>query len=225
MTIVYLIDRGDDASEKLQNHIKIERGILNRDIIKIKAGVNLIETSKLIDTTAEGPFEVYVPTLWEGTDIAAPFGPMMGRTLEKVMHEMTGKTFRFNFPFTVLQLIDVLRDKPTNKLLNGDCLHAEIEEEQCGLCLDCLEKYLCYTLLGFDTEELFLEDPISGYGGYERVFEVMTRLCFNQGTAIRPAKQDLAIGKLIVDNYFEGTLDERVCSAIDGRFSRMLTIY
>lgn len=223
---VYLIDRGDDASEMLQNHIKIERGILNRDITKIKAGVNLIETSKLIDTSSgEGAIDVYVPTLWEGTDLASPFAPTMGPVLEKALLNMTGRTVRLHFPFAVLQLIDVLRDKPTNRPLNGDCLHAEIEEEQCGLCLDCLEKYLCYTLLEYDTEDIFMEDPVTGYGGYERVFEVMTRLCFNEGTAIRPTKQDITIGKMLMDNYFAGTLNETVCSAIDGRFNKMCDLY
>lgn len=222
---VYMLDRGDDASEMLQDWIKKERGILNRDIVRIAAKGNLIESIKEVDFEGQAVVELYMPTLWEGTEKDSAWGPELAKATKALMIETDKVDIRFAFPFSKLQLIDVINDKPTEELKNGDCSYTDPEApyEQCGMCLDCVEKFLCYKLNDIDTIEAFMEHPFMGYGSKERLYTILSKLSGSTfGKAERPTKQEISIGALMVECFFQGLLPSDISNVMEDRFQVLL---
>ncbi len=222
MTMVYMIDRGDDASEKLHSWLRSERGVLNRDIIHIKGESDLALSLKFVlfdDKTVD----LYVPTLYTGMGDGSPFAKTDVELLKNVFLSQ-GIDVRFYFPFQSLQLLDIIKAKETDALCNGDCPHREVEEEQCGICLDCIEKALCYKLCERPIDEIFMEDPLEGYGSHKRMMEVLARLTQNQfGFAKAPSRSDVAIGSLLISCFFEGHLPKALSADIETHHQILLT--
>ena len=223
MTNVYMLDRGDDASEFLQEWVKKERDILNRDITKIKAGKSLLESLKNIEFEP-GDQYIYVPTLWEGLEKNGAFSKTDVAQIKAQVHAAYGTNLMFFFPLERLQLIDVVTAKRDHKLNNGDCAHAEIAEEQCGICLDCIEKFLCYKLAEIDTEEAFMECPFTGHESKTRLYEIMGKVSGNTfGTINRPSRQEISIANLLVRNFLEDNLPADVARVLETNHQVLLT--
>jgi len=221
--MIYMLDRGDDASQMLQGWIKAERGVLNRDIVRILANTDL--TNSLDGIIFEDTvIDLYVPTLWEATEVESPYWNSQVKTLKAKFLEQ-GIDVRFYFPFAKLQLIDVVKDKPDHKLNNGDCAHREIEEEQCGICLDCIEKFLCYKLCDLPVDEdMFLEDPFNGHGSTQRLYSIMAKLTGNHfRKEDKPLKQEISIGALLVECFFAGHLPVEVSRMLEKHYQVLLT--
>ena len=223
MSNVYVIDRRDDASEMLQQWVKKERGILNRDLISIPAKEDLIESIRDIDFEGVKVAEIYVPVLWEDTERGSPWGSEIAKVIKAEVLNESGVNLIFYFPFSKLQLIDVINDKPDHRLLNGDCGHAEVEEEQCGICPSCIEKFLCYKLNDIPTEDAFMECPLSGHESKQRIYAILAKLSGSTYPGIdRPSKRDISIGALLVECFFRGLLTTEISDTMEKRFQVLL---
>lgn len=223
MTTLYMVDTGNDASEQLQSWIKKERGVLNRDITRIEGTCSLADSIKDIDFEGQKDVDVYVPTLWEGTEKFSAWGIEIAASIKASILEATGTNIRFYFPFSKLQLIDMINDKPDERLHNGDCAFREIPEEQCGMCLDCIEKFLAYKLNDIPTEEAFMEDPFDGHESKERLYNIMAKLSGSTFTKIdKPLKQEISIGALMVECFFRGILPSDISNTFERRFQVLL---
>lgn len=196
---------------------------------------NILRGRKLTRLTPQNTSKQYAQQIEKAfvvNGVTEFFFPHTWEAVSKANNDFYGKLFSLveHLPIKLLSpLQDVTLETVVSKLrarknFAGGCEHwsKDAPGEHCGMCLPCLHKYLVFKKLNKPTEEVFLEDPIDGFEGRVRLYNLMNKLSDKKQTLSR---LEISTAGLISDCFMKDVFPKDLSDIMEKRFKHFLKIW
>lgn len=213
MTAIALFHDYSDAAEYINNTLLKGRKI-TRLVAASTARQYAQQMEKLYFT--ERVSEFVFPTIWETALSKFP------TTIRKELPDLVAHLpIKITAPLEGVPLEEIISKFKSRRNYAGACEHWQKDEpeENCGMCLPCLHKYLVLKKLGRKTDEIFLEDPIDGYNGRFRLYKLLSTISDPRHVMTR---MEVTVAQLIADCFMKDLFPEDLCDIMEKRFKNYL---
>lgn len=213
-TIALFHDYTDSAEYLVTNILK------GRKLTRLKPQSTSKQYAQQIEKAfvVNGITEFFFPQTWETVSKSNL------DVYEKLFDLVAHLPIRLLSPLQDTTLETVISKLRARKNFAGVCEHwsKEAPGEHCGMCLPCLHKYLVFKKLGKPTEEVFLEDPIDGFEGRIRLYNLMSKLSDKKQTLTRI---EISTAGLIADCFMKDVFPKDLSDIMEKRFKSFLKIW